>query len=303
MARRGLSMVSTIRSSGAKSEAGLISDSQRNLYGTTDIGGDLNCNSGAGCGTIFELSKTGTETVLYTFKGGHDGERPLAALLRDAAGNLYGTTWEGGGDGCGGPGCGTVFKLEPVSGVETILHRFTGGTDGQSPVSGLISDAQGNLYGATELSGDGNGVCGSLGCGTVFKIDTTGKETILYRFTGGSDGSEPSGTLVRDVSGNLYGTTGLGGDLTCNAPCGCGMVFKLDRAGTETVHHAFTGSPADGNNPIAGVILDSSGNLYGTTYRDGAFGFGTIFKVNAAGNETILYNFTGNQMAAFPTRD
>jgi uncharacterized repeat protein (TIGR03803 family) len=162
---------------------------------------------------------------------------------------------------------------------ETVLYQFTGGEDGAFPFAGVVRDWGRNLYGTTE-GGGGTG-CGGSGCGTVFKVDTTGKETVLYAFTGGPDGGLPLGGLVRDGAGNLYGTTYSGGNATeCTG--GCGVVFKLDTTGTETVLHTFTGG-ADGSNPAASLLLDSSGNLYGTAYQGGTgcngSGCGVVFKI------------------------
>ena len=211
-------------------EAGLIQDAAGNLYGTTDGGGDLNCNvnsSRPGCGVVFKLNPTTRElTVLYAFTGGADGGFPFAGLIRDAAGNLYGTASHGGDLNCMPPiGCGVVFKLD-TTGKETVLHTFRGVPDGANPLAGLIQNGAGDLYGTTEQGGEVN--CeSSFGRGVVFKLDTTGKETILYRFTGGTDGSEPFAGLIRDAAGNLYGTAFGGGDLNCNPTFGCGVVFKL----------------------------------------------------------------------------
>ncbi len=280
------------RTSGGKSEAGLIRDSQGNLYGTTQIGGNSKCGDGAGCGTVFKLDAAGTLTVLHAFEG-PDGARPVAALLRDTAGNLYGTTWEGGA-----VNRGTVFKID-TTGKETVLHSFRA-KDGAWPLSGLIADAQGNLYGTTNLGGDLTGGCGTFGCGVVYKIDRSGNETVLYSFTGGTDGSEAGATLVQDSAGNLYGTTGLGGDLSCFAPWGCGVIFKLDSSGHETVLHSFQGQPSDGWDPNAGLIRDPAGNFYGTTLRGGVYGAGTVFELDTTGKETVLHNFTGGSDGASP---
>jgi uncharacterized repeat protein (TIGR03803 family) len=276
---------------GGKSEGGLIRDSKGNLYGTTDIGGDLKCNGGVGCGTVFKLDAAGTLTVLHSF-GGPDGAHPVAALLRDTAGNLYGTTSEGGA-----VNRGTVFKID-TTGKETVLHSFRA-KDGAWPLSGLIGDAQGNIYGTTEFGGDMTD-CGTVGCGVIYKIDRSGHETVLYNFTGGADGSEGGSTLVRDAAGNLYGTTGFGGDLSCFAPYGCGVVFKLDSSGHETVLHSFQGQPSDGWDPIAGLVRDPAGNFYGTTLRGGAYGAGTVFELDTTGKETVLYSFTGGSDGASP---
>jgi uncharacterized repeat protein (TIGR03803 family) len=257
----------------------LTRDSAGNLYGMTVAGGDLACNgiegSGTGCGVVFKLSTTGKETVLYTFTG-VNGASPGGGLLRDAAGNLYGTTFVGGSKGRG-----VIFKLD-TTGKETVLHDFTG-ADGSYPTS-LLRDGTGNLYGATNMGGGSNTCSG--GCGVVFKLDTTGKETVLHTFTG-PDGSHAWGGMLRDTAGNLYGTTGSGGDLACPHLGGCGVVFKLDTSDKETVLHSFTGG-ADGWYPVAGLIQDAAGNLYGTTSYGGvltcpssvnATGCGVIFRL------------------------
>lgn len=252
---------------------GLIRDSAGNLYGIAS-GGLCKGN----CGLVFELSATNGYTVLYYFKGASDGASPAGGLVRDPAGNLFGTTSGGGGAGCGGLGCGTVFKVNQ-SDQETVLHRFTGGADGAFPESKLIRDSAGNLYGTT-TQGGGSG-CGGLGCGTVFRVSKNHQETVIYHFTGGTDGAFPSSGVVRDSAGNLYGTTYGGGSSTaCTG--GCGVVFKLDTTGAETVLHNFTGG-SDGATPAADLLLDSSGILYGTAYQGGTAcggsGCGVVFKL------------------------
>lgn len=271
-------------SSGAGPFAGMIADSQGNLYGTTDVGGGHGCSSTRGCGTVFKLTSSGSYTLLHGFQGGSDGIQPMDPLVRDSAGNLYGTTHEGGSSNCEGyPGCGIVFKLDPF-GAETILHVFAGGTDGALPYSGVVRDSLGNLYGATLLGGPFNN-------GTVFKIDPSGVESVLYSFTGGADGGLPYQALL-DSHGNLYGTTSNGGDLSC-VSYGCGVVFKVNPSGSETVLHTFQGGASDGSDPVAGVLRDAEGNLYGTTERGGANGLGTVYKLDTAGNLTLLHSFTG----------
>lgn len=270
---------------------GLVADSAGNLYGATEGGGTgANCYGHPGCGTLFKIAKNGTETVLYSFQGGNDGIGPLGPLLLDSSGNLYGITGGGGGAGCGGYGCGTVFKYTP-DGMETVLYAFQGGTDGQYPQGSLIADGSGNLYGITFEGGNYNGSeCAQDGCGTVFEVQPDGTKTTLYSFQDGSDGAYPNTGLVADSSGNFYGVTGSGGDTACN-PAGCGTVFKLSPDGTETVFYAFQGN-GDGEFPLGGVMIDAAGNLYGTTSFGGmGCGCGTVFEVSPGGAETVLYSF------------
>jgi len=271
---------------GANPQAGLIRDAAGNFYGTTYYGGMKHGCTGHGCGVVFKVGKAGKETVLYTFTG-PDGGLPMGGLVRDKPGNLYGTTSAGGASDLG-----TVFKLDP-SGHETVLHSFTGPPDGENPFAGLVLDPRGNLYGTTE--GGGIGTC----CGTVFKVDTTGKETVVYTFTGGADGGGPFGGLIRDKASNLYGTTFGGGTSDL------GIVFKVTPNGTETVLYSFVGG-TDGQFPAAGVIMDSAGNLYGTTKNGGnptvcnGFGCGTVFKLAKNGTETVLYSFSGGADGSAP---
>jgi uncharacterized repeat protein (TIGR03803 family) len=195
--------------------------------------------------------------VLYSFTGGADGGNPSAGggdgpLVRDWQGNLYGTATEGGLINDNNPyGSGVVFKVDP-SGKETVLHAFGGPPDGGYPLAGLIMDAEGSLYGTTLFGGTGNSPAG-----TVFKIDHNGKYKVLYSFSG-PDGSGPSSSLTLDIWGNLYGTTNGGGEF-CVPYGGCGVVFKLDPNGKETVLHSFSGM--DGNDPGSNLILDEWGNM------------------------------------------
>ena len=288
---------------GAYPEAGLVFDRQGNLYGTTSVGGDKGCGALLGCGTVFKLTPEGHEKVLYTFcPGGYpctDGYNPVAGLVLDWRGNLYGTTFAGGVTGCG-PGCGTIFKVTP-EGHETVLYSFCPGgypcTDGYNPAAGLVLDWRGNLYGTT-LSG------GASGWGTVFKVTPEGHETVLYSFTGGADGGVPYADLVLDRQGNLYGTTSVGGDKGCGSFFGCGTVFKVTPEGHETVLHSFTAANGDGAEPYAGLVFDWRGNLYGTTLSGGGTGCGsgcgTVFKVTPEGHETVLYTFTGGTDGGMP---
>ena len=255
---------------GQRPEAGLLMDSSGNLYGTTETGG------ASGDGTVFKVTPTGTESVLYSFGAVPDGSAPFAGLILDGAGNLYGTTFVGGATNNG-----TIFKISPT-GTETVLYSFKGGTsDGSGPRAGLIMDSAGNLYGTTEFGGMNNE-------GTVFKLTPTGVETVLYSFKGGaSDGASPFTGLIMDSNGDLYGTTFAGGVINA------GTVFEISASGTETVLHSFTGRPTDGADPSGGLIADSAGNLYGVTGSGGAYNDGTVFKISATGTETVLYSFKG----------
>ena len=262
---------------GAYPEASLIMDLAGNLYGTTFGGGSSACPGG--CGVVFKLSPTGTETVLYSFTGDTDGANPIAGLIRDAAGNFYGTTLLRGTPGCTySYGCGTVFELSPAGSLR-VLHSFSGGADGGNPQGGVILDASGNLYGTT--AGGGASTC-SGGCGVVFKLSPAGTETVLYSFTGATDGANPNSGLIEDAAGTFYGTTFNGNSLAaCRA--GCGTVFELSSAGTETALYDFNGG-ANGANPNASLIQDAAGNLYGTASAAGIYaecptGCGTVFKL------------------------
>ncbi len=265
--------------------ANVALDARGNLYGTTSLGGDLTCDSGSGCGAIFKLDSHGRKTILHTFRGGADGAYPGGGVLRDAAGNLYGTTKAAGDLTCNsGNGCGTVFKLDAHGGF-TVLHAFTGVPDGLEPeISPLLRDSQGNIYGTTEQGGDEN--CeNSAGCGTVFKVDGSGKETVLHVFHGGTDGAYPLGGVIRDAAGNIFGTTSAGGTFRG------GVVYKVDAIGNETVLYNFAGTP-DGLAPWSTLVAVGE-YLYGTTSTGGSFGFGTLFKVDKAAHETVVYNFAG----------
>jgi uncharacterized repeat protein (TIGR03803 family) len=208
--------------------------------------------------------------LLYSFAG-KDGSTPLAGLV-DLKGTLYGTTQNGGAIACGGnqEGCGTVFSIT-TSGKETVLHSFGHSGDGQYPNAGLV-DVNGMLYGTTSFGGAG---CGSSGCGTVFSITTSGKETVRHSFGSSGDGRNPEAGLV-NVNGMLYGTTENGGTGSCEND-GCGTVFSVATSGKETVLHRF-GVDGDGALPEAG-LTDIDGTLYGTTVSYGLNGFGTVFYI------------------------
>ncbi len=274
------------RANGSGPAGSVVRDSQGNLYGITSGGGINSCNGGnGGCGLVFEIGSDGDENTLFSFENLNQGRTAVAGLVRDDRGNLYGTTQFGGRSNNG-----TVFKVD-ANGNFTELYAFSGGADGGRPFAAMTLDAQGNLYGTATTGGLNN--CNGSGCGVVFKIDPAGNESVIYAFTGSTDGSFPASTLVADSAGNFYGTTEDGGDNSCNAPYGCGVAFKLNRAGAETVLYTFHGGTGDGRNPVAGVVRDLGGNLYGTTYWGGAYGLGTVYEVTASGGETILHSFEG----------
>jgi uncharacterized repeat protein (TIGR03803 family) len=260
----------------------LLRDAKGNLYGTTYGGGDPNTLSG----TVYKVDATGKESVLYAFTGGKDGAYPEGALIKGCDGHLYGTAWRGGSDDYG-----VVYKLDQA-GKETVLYSFTGGADGGIPSSGVIEDPEGNLY--------GEGCCGPHYAGVVFKVDSKGHESVFYAFTGGKDGGNPVGGLIRDEQGNFYGVAAGGGAFQA------GVVFKLDKWGKETVLYNFTGG-ADGAYPFAAPIRDEYGNFYGTTYYGGdisspncGFGCGVVYKLDATGTQTVLYSFTGGTDGSLP---
>lgn len=287
-------------SDGSEPQASLLRDASGNLYGTTIQGGDPSCNYSGGCGTVFKIDATGHFSVFYAFTSILDGAQPYGSLIEDAAGNLYGTTKEGGDS----LNYGAVFEVDST-GHETVLHSFRYTPDGGYPVAGLVMDTLGNLYGTTQSGG-------TYGNGTVYELTPQSgggySESILYSFGASPDGLYPDGTLLLDSAGNLYGTT-AGGGANCGLG-GCGTVFELSPNGgggwNEMILHSFTNS--DGAMPYAGLIADSDGNLYGTTFAGGhdnckTLGFdgcGVVFKLDASGNETVLYAFTGLTDGAAP---
>ena len=271
----------------------LVRDQRGNLYGVAGVGGANKCGSEGGCGTVFKMNEAGKLIWQYNFNG-PDGENPVAGLLFNG-GEFYGTTVYGGkinNQICpDGLRCGVAFKLNSVGKKETVLHKFTGPPDGYFPEALLVQDGAGNLYGTTHIGGE-------YGYGTVFKLNTTGIETILYNFTGGSDGCFPYAGVILDTAGNLYGVTLQGGAGFCNS--GYGVVYEVDANGNETVLHTFEGS--DGAYALSVLLFDSQGNLYGTTEGGGSSsacdyegGCGTVFEVSpqkdGSWSETLLYNF------------
>ena len=263
----------------------LVFDNAGNLYGTTQLGGAF------GLGTIFELSPDAgggwQKTTLFSFAGSPDGTEPRDGLTIDAEGNLYGTTLYGGSSPKCIGGCGTAFQLrQGLDGTwtETVIHSFGFGRDGVEPWSGLALDSSSNLYGTT--LGGGAGSC-SGGCGTVYRLSPFGEqwvESVMYRFAGGlSDGWAPYGRPILDQSGNLYGTTVLGGSNKCLGN-GCGIAWELRRSGgtaTEITLYTFQAGH-DGSNPEAGLTFGPNKSLYGTTETGGGGpegGAGVIFQI------------------------
>jgi uncharacterized repeat protein (TIGR03803 family) len=283
---------------GSGPKASLTMDAAGNIYGTTQFGGRY------GYGTVFELipgaGGVWTEAVLHNFNNtGKDGYFPVGNLIFNASGNLYGTASQGGVYGLG-----VVFELSPAKNgkwKEKVLHSFGNGTDGAGALAGLGFDTAGNLYGTTQYGG-------SAEAGTVFRLapGANGKRTekILYDFKlNGKDGTGPQGGVVFDTVGNLYSTTTYGGTSTqCSG--GCGTVFELvpgaNDTWTETVLHIFGLVGTDGALPLVGLVLDATGNLYGTTLEggEGVSGPGTIFEMipgtGGQWSETVVFSFASN---------
>jgi uncharacterized repeat protein (TIGR03803 family) len=264
--------------------AGLIADAAGNFYGTTEEGGGAQED-----GTVFKLASDGTETILHSFAGS-DGEDPVAGVTADSAGDLYGTTISGGTDGYG-----VVFEVA-TDGAETVLHSFKGGKDGMVPYAGLLLNG-GNFYGTTFYGGGNYRCTAQLSCGTVFKLTPDGTMTVIHAFSGGNDGGNPWAGLIADAAGDLYGTTTAGGTGDCSS--GCGTIFEITSGGKEKVLHSFLNGN-DGFEPEGVLTEDAKGNFYGTTVEGGSSSAGTIFKLAADGNETVLYSFTGGSDGAYP---
>ena len=291
---------------GATSFAGLTMDRGGRLYGTTNGGSFTE-------GSVFKIAESGSGWILiplYDFSGHSNGESPDARVVFGPDGNLYGTTSAGGLSNCSGggnQGCGVVFKLQPPATAcvsflcpwtETVLYRFLGlPNDGWLATSEVVFDTAGNLYGITQYGGTGN--CSGLGCGVVYKLSPTGggwTETVIYNFQAGNDGCFPSGGLLLDAAGNLYGTAygGSGGK---------GMVYELSPSSggwKQTILHSFQGS--DGNGPEGPLITDQLGNLYGITASGGSADDGTVFELAQPGKWTfeLLYSFPSYSTGAQP---
>jgi uncharacterized repeat protein (TIGR03803 family) len=297
---------------GANPNGGVTMDVAGNLYGTTQIGGYFGGDCGRswqfpGCGTVFKLTPAPTAwnlRSLYAFNGAPDGAIPSARVVFGSDGWLYGTTWVGGmvmphaltyyTPG----GCGTAFALEPTQSgtwTEHVLHRFGETGDGAMPTTAdLTFDQAGVVYGTT----DGGGGCQGRST-TVFSLTRSGAgwmESILHRFTGGTDGSCSWAGVTFDKHGNLYGTTCFGGYSNGCGGIGCGTVFQLTPSSdgwTKSIIYSFSGS--DGSIPYGGVIFDEAGNLYGTTLQGGATGGGTVFRLTPSDGGwtySLIYSFT-----------
>ncbi len=257
---------------------GLVQDPSGNLYGTTNIGGEF------GYGTVFKLSTSGIETVLHSFAGPpDDAAYPYSgAPVLDSAGNVYGTTWAGGEYSEG-----AVYRVTP-KGAEKVLYSFTGGSDGAAPYGGMAVDSAGDLFGTASQGG-------AFGQGVVFELTPNGTETVLHSFSNSPDGADPSGDLVRDSSGNLFGTTQDGGAYSA------GTVFEVTSSGEESPLHSFVGYPVDGAYPFGGGLLrDPSGNLYGVAVGGGTNSAGVVFEVNSADKESVLFDFNGGTTGQNP---
>lgn len=344
---------------GATPMAGLTVDQAGNLYGAANYGGNLGGNCGAqGCGVVYRLANHNSGwvlTPLYSFQGGTDGTNPqMANIVIGQSGSLYSTTFYGGGS-CSGyhRGCGTVFELQPPPNTcesalcpwtETILHSFDGG-DGSGPVGALVFDAQGNLYGATNAgsglnggavyqlnasggwreqvlfipygypgsgvamsqAGDlfGSAFIGTSGPGAIYQLTRSGVNwigTFIYNFTGGSDGAYPVAGVILDQAGNIYGATtsggsGHGGTVFKLSPSNGGWTFDLLYSFTR----AQNGFVIVG--PVGNLVLDAAGNLYGTTFSDGQFGYGAVFKLTPTSSGwiyTSLHDFTNGSDGSYP---
>ena len=281
---------------GAAPRSGVIFGPDGTLYGTTYVGNNV-FNLKPPPHTPVSAFQSWTETVLHQFGSQNDGSLPTGNLVFDQAGNLYGTTYTGGNRQlCGSLGCGVVYQLTPSNGnwTETLIYQFTGGADGYYPLSGVILDQSGNVYGTAQAS-----FYLGMGWGSIFQLTPSGPgwtENTLYDFQGGTDGKNVTAGLIFDSSGNLYGAAASGG------AAGGGTAVELTPSnGTWTFNllYSFV-SGSGGYGPVASLIIDASGNLYGTTYSDGAYGYGSVFELTPSGGYTSLYDFTGGSDGANP---
>lgn len=281
---------------GEYADSDLILDSAGNIYGTTVQGGNF------GSGTVFQVTPSGVHTVLYSFTGLADGGQPYKGVTLDASGNLYGTAVVGGSftGPCVESGCGVVYKLTNSGGTwtQTVIHAFAGGSDGSGPGAGVTFDRHGNLYGMTPTGG-------TNGLGVIYQLKPTAngpwKERVVHAFTGGNDGSTGSaGRLILDSAGNFYGVATAGG---ANSS---GTAFEListaNSQWTFKTLYSFKGTPNAGF-PYGALAFDSKGNLFGTTYYDGANNLGSVYRLsnnNGVWSESLLYSFKGGSDGSSP---
>ena len=271
-------------SDGGEPVSAVTRDDAGNLFGTTQGGN-------GSPSVIYEIPSAGGEKVLFTFGDAFsvDGADANSAPVLDANGNLFGNTEYGGDSSCGfnGNGCGVVYEVQ-ADGTFVLLYTFTSLEQGIQPIGSPVIDSQGNIFGTTQWGGDLN--CEhTVGCGTVYELDHTGKYKVLYEFTGQSDGSYP-GCVIDDGNGDLVGVTGAGGDLSCDPPFGCGTIFRIDKAGTLTTLYEFTPF-TENNNGHSCLVHDSKGNLYGTNSSGGAHNSGYLAVFTTKGDYDVLYNF------------
>lgn len=272
------------------------------LYGVTTTGGrsDGVCASnpaGTGCGTVFAIDTSGNERVIYRFKGGRDGETPVGGLV-SFNGSMYGVTVYGGTNGTCGlssvpAGCGTIFAIDK-SGYERIAYRFKGSPDGAFPFEQLLV-FKNNLYGTTYFGGGCDAYV--AGCGTVFRLSTSGTESVIYAFKGGNDGLSPDTALI-PMKGSLWGATVQGGCVSsCQSSLGFGTLYKISPTGTESVVHRFV-PPQRGGNP-QGTLVVWNKQIFGTTANGGTGHNGIIFSVSAGGVKT-RYAFSQQSTGSGP---
>ena len=289
---------------GGQPTASLVQGADGYLYGTTTIGGDLTCDAGEGCGTVFRLSlKDGSLTTLHAF-GGQDGMFPWSALVLGTDGYFYGTTAAGGDLTCmASEGCGTIFKMTP-QGELTTLHEFEN-ENGTSPIASLKQGIDGNFYGTasvgviqaldgefygTTMLGGSYDCDNTYGCGTAFKMSPQGALSVLHQFDL-TDGSQPAAAFLKGPNDELYTTSAGGGRYNL------GTIFRSSRSGAITVLHQFQGG--DGALPYAPLIVGTDGNVYGTAYYGGSYGCfaphgcGTVFMVTRQGKLTKVHRFNG----------
>jgi uncharacterized repeat protein (TIGR03803 family) len=290
---RGVSILYSFQNNGkdgVNPAAALVPDGQGNYYGTTKKGGAEDS------GTIFELSPSGgsswKESIVYSFSSTSCNE-PLGSVLLDGSGDIYATTNQGGlhNNGC-------VVELKPDGNLH-LVYEFQGGSDGANPIGAMVADKKGNLYGTAEFAGAG---CGFSSCGVVFEVVPTARtETSVYTFKGGSDGGNPATGLIEDSAGDLFGTTSGYGT------AGYGTVFELTPGqGSYSFSelHEFLGGSSDGTNPAGALIMDSKGNLYGTTPAGGAHNAGTVYELNQSHgtwSEKLLLSFNGDLGGSGPS--